>query len=72
METDLDIRDDFHGTEGPVPVLRRQKEDWAAIQRAFYLRVADASIIPYVTRANTNATAIMIGEKLADWIKQGQ
>jgi choline dehydrogenase len=72
METDLDIRDDFHGTEGPVPVLRRQKEDWAAIQRAFYLRVADASIIPYVTRANTNATAIMIGEKLADWIKQGR
>jgi choline dehydrogenase len=36
------------------------------------LRVADASIIPYVTRANTNATAIMIGEKLADWIKQGR
>ncbi len=29
------------------------------------------SIIPYVTRANTNATAIMIGEKLADWIKSG-
>ncbi|MDA0735359.1 MAG: mycofactocin system GMC family oxidoreductase MftG [Chloroflexi bacterium] len=35
------------------------------------LRVADVSIIPYVTRANTNATAIMIGEKLADWIKNG-
>jgi hypothetical protein len=36
METDLDIRDDFHGTEGPVPVLRRQNEDWASIQSAFY------------------------------------
>jgi choline dehydrogenase len=35
------------------------------------LRVADASIIPYVTQANTNATAIMIGESLADWIKAG-
>ncbi len=35
------------------------------------LRVADNSIIPYVTRANTNATAIMIGEKLSDWIKAG-
>ena len=36
------------------------------------LRVADCSIIPYVTRANTNATAIMIGEKVADWIKFGE
>ncbi len=35
------------------------------------LRVADNSVIPYVTRANTNATAIMIGEKLSDWIKAG-
>ncbi len=36
------------------------------------LRVADVSITPYLTRANTNATAIMIGEKLADWIKEGR
>ena len=32
------------------------------------LRVADASIMPDVIRANTNATAIMIGERVADWI----
>ncbi len=35
-ETDLDIRDDFHGTEGPLPILRREKEPWPAIQRSFY------------------------------------
>ena len=29
------------------------------------LWVADSSIIPQVTRANTNATAIMIGERVA-------
>jgi choline dehydrogenase len=33
------------------------------------LRVADASVMPTITRANTNAAAIMIGEKASDLIK---
>jgi len=32
--------------------------------------VADASVMPDCIRANTNATTIMIGEKVADWIKE--
>ena len=32
------------------------------------LWVADASIMPDVIRANTSCTAIMIGERVADWI----
>ena len=35
MEHDLDIHDDFHGTEGPIPVRRRQANAEPAIQRAF-------------------------------------
>ena len=36
------------------------------------LRVADASIMPDCIRANTNATTIMIGERCADFIKEGK
>ena len=36
------------------------------------LRVVDASVMPDVIRANTNTTTIMIGERVADWIKEGK
>ena len=35
-EHDLDIRDDFHGTDGPMPVRRRQSSPWSDIQKAFH------------------------------------
>ena len=35
------------------------------------LRVVDASIMPDCIRANTNVTTMMIGEHIADFIRQG-
>ena len=35
------------------------------------LRVADASIMPDCIRANTNATSMMIGERVAAFIREG-
>ena len=36
IENDEDFRDDFHGTNGPIPVRRHKREDWPPLQEAFY------------------------------------
>ena len=36
MENDMDIQDDYHGSDGPMPVRRRRTGTWADIQQAFY------------------------------------
>ncbi len=36
------------------------------------LRVADASIMPDCIRANTNVTSMVIGERIAGYIRQGK
>jgi choline dehydrogenase len=41
-ETDTDIRDDFHGFDGPVPVRRHKREAWSQIQEAFHAACLDA------------------------------
>jgi choline dehydrogenase len=33
------------------------------------LRVADASVMPAIPRANINLTCIMIGEHVSDWMR---
>ena len=35
-ETDTDIRDDLHGSDGPIPVRRHKPETWLPAQTAFY------------------------------------
>ena len=36
------------------------------------LRVVDTSVMPDVIRANTNCTAVLIAERVADWVKEGR
>ena len=37
QETDRDIRDDYHGTDGPIPISRKVGENWPVIQSAFHI-----------------------------------
>ncbi len=41
LETDADIHDDFHGTDGPIPVWRHAREDWLPLHAAFYQACRD-------------------------------
>jgi choline dehydrogenase len=43
-ETDLDIRDEFHGSDGSIPVRRHRREHWVPFQAAFYEACRDAGI----------------------------
>jgi choline dehydrogenase len=43
-ETDLDIRDEFHGSDGPIPVRRHHRQHWVPFQAAFYQACLDAGI----------------------------
>ena len=36
IENDWDIKDDFHGSDGPTPVLRHKRDEWSSWHTAFY------------------------------------
>ena len=41
-EHDMDIRDGLHGTDGPLLIVRREKETWPEIQAAFLAAAVQA------------------------------
>ena len=43
-------------------------DQYCAVHGLEGLRVVDASVMPDVIRANTNATSIMIGERVMEWL----
>ena len=46
LETDLDIRDDFHGGDGPIPVRRVERSQYLPVYEAFLQASLDAGF-PY-------------------------
>jgi choline dehydrogenase len=57
---------------GPISDPMAVVDQYGKVHGVQGLRVVDASIMPDCTRANTNVTTMMIGEKIADFIKQGK
>ena len=55
LETDLDVHDDFHGSEGPVPVRRLPRHEWLPLYEAFHQSTLDAGF-PYDPDMNNPET----------------
>ena len=57
-ETDLDVRDDFHGTDGPIPVRRHKRENWNRDQEAFFQACVAAGFPEVWDQNNPDATGV--------------
>ncbi len=56
---------------GPDDDERAVVDQYCRVRGVAGLRVVDASVMPGIPRANTNLSCIMIGERVADWMKEG-
>ena len=56
---------------GPASDSMAVVDQYGKVQGIDGLRVVDASIMPDCVRANINATTMMIGERIADFIREG-
>jgi choline dehydrogenase len=55
---------------GPADDQSAVVDERGAVHGVRGLRIADASIMPRVPRANTNVPTIMIGERIGEWVRE--
>ena len=58
METHMDIQDDFHGTDGPIPARILKRETWHPFQEAFYRSCVDAGFPEHPDISHPDSTGI--------------
>ncbi len=58
LETDMDIRDDFHGSDGPITIRRHMRETWLPFQTAFYESCVAAGFSENRDMNNPEATGV--------------
>ena len=62
----------LHAKMGPSSDPMAVVDQHGKVYGAEGLRVVDASIMPECVRANINVTVLMMGERVAGFIKQGR
>ncbi len=58
LETDTDVRDDFHGFDGPIPVRRHKREAWLPLQVAFHQACIDAGYAEVYDHNNPDSEGV--------------
>ncbi len=58
LETDTDIRDDFHGFDGPVPVRRHKREAWLPLQEAFHVSAIATGYVEVYDHNHPDSTGV--------------
>ncbi len=58
LETDSDFQDDFHGSNGPIPVRRHKPEAWHPIQSAFYRTCVQAGFPEYADKNHPESDGV--------------
>ena len=58
LETDADIQDEYHGSNGPIPVRRHQREDWLPFQEVTYQAMVDAGFPEHPDVNNPEYTGV--------------